>query len=522
MRIFIFVFACLLQLSLQKSTPQDDHYIAAVVEYQVQSDISVNVQNYVRLIKEASEQNADIMVFPEMTLTRGNRSISVPIFGILKEYPVPADRPDLYDEMLVTFSQTAKQYQIYVVINIQEIVDCNDAPGEYCPEKKVYLFNTNVVFDRNGAVIDRYRKINLFGEFSRTPAFKPDLGIFSTDFGVTFGHYICFDLMFQVPAVQVVEKHKLTDVIFTTMWFSEMPYLTAVQIHQGYAYAMNVNFLAAGANNVRVGSAGSGIYSGKAGTLVGTMPGVPTTRLMVAKVPKVPGKVTEPYPGPIYDNPSDHDGLVLKQDPSLPSHISKPLVQGLQEFTLVDKEVSCKFRINLNQRSGETVPFYRAFVQDGSNTYVLREIGVAACGVVACKNDDVKICPYRFSKDEQNTEFEELEILMTTYRHHYNSSLQCDDVVYFPSTLRNNKFPFDPKNVTFIDNTQITDLENSITDSCVNEKGTVLFKLNVPQNQLVSFGIWGRLYNRDVNLLKNVTQEDVENSIRIENIIYGV
>lgn len=76
----------------------------------------------------------------------------------------------------------------------------------------------------------RFRKINLFGEFSRTPALQPDLGVFNTDFGVTFGHFICFDLMFQVPAVQVVEKLNVTDVIFPTMWFSEMPYLTGENV----------------------------------------------------------------------------------------------------------------------------------------------------------------------------------------------------------------------------------------------------------------------------------------------------
>lgn len=37
--------------------------------------------------------------------------------------------------------------------------------------------------------------------------------------------------------------------------------------------------------------AGSGIFSGKAGALISLMTGVPTTKLLVAKVPKVPGQV---------------------------------------------------------------------------------------------------------------------------------------------------------------------------------------------------------------------------------------
>lgn len=55
-------------------------------------------------------------------------------------------------------SNAARTHQIYVLINVQEVMDCNTVPEgseEYCPERKEYLFNTNVIFDRNGAVIDR-------------------------------------------------------------------------------------------------------------------------------------------------------------------------------------------------------------------------------------------------------------------------------------------------------------------------------------------------------------------------------
>lgn len=40
----------------QKSTPQDDSYVAAVVEYQVQMGLNNNIENFNRLIKEAAEQ----------------------------------------------------------------------------------------------------------------------------------------------------------------------------------------------------------------------------------------------------------------------------------------------------------------------------------------------------------------------------------------------------------------------------------------------------------------------------------
>lgn len=60
-------------------------------------------------------------------------------------------------QLLVAMSQAALQNQIYVVINIRESMNCMEPQqAEDCPEQIQYYFNTNVVFDRNGAVIDRY------------------------------------------------------------------------------------------------------------------------------------------------------------------------------------------------------------------------------------------------------------------------------------------------------------------------------------------------------------------------------
>ncbi|KAI5635486.1 carbon-nitrogen hydrolase domain-containing protein [Phthorimaea operculella] len=512
MKQSLIFFACLLQFSTQRSTPQDASYVAAVVEYQTTGNMQRNLQNYRQHIADAAQQNADIVVFPEMTLTAGGHASEVPIHSLLKEFPVPAVRPDLYDQVLVNISSAARENQVYVVVNIQEAVDCtNSTPaGEECPEAKRYLFNTNVVFDRNGTVIDRYRKINLFGEFSRTPALSPDLGVFTTDFGVTFGHFICFDLMFQVPAVQTVEKLNLTDIIFTTMWFSEMPYLTAVQIQESYAYAMNVNFLASGANNVRVGSAGSGIYSGKRGALVSTMPGLPATRLLVSRVPKIPGQVDFPVPGPIYDSPADHDSLVLISDPSLPAHASRPLVPGFQEFTVVDKEVSCKFTVRMNQRAGEKSHQYTAFVHDGTNTYSKRQVGVARCAVVACKNSEAKSCSYKFDRTSKTVELEELSIEMRTHKLQYNNTLHCNNVVYYPSSFTINHFPLSHDNFTFTRDIP----ENKIT----HHREKINMKINKPQDELVAFGIWGRIYNRDVDHnVKEVSEEDIQKYLEFEN-----
>ena len=97
-----------------------------------------------------------------------------------------------------------------------------------------------------------------------------DIGIFTTDFGVTFGHFTCFDIIFYNPSM-IVLRSEITDIILSLMWFSQLPFLTAVQIQQNWAYANNVNLLAAGANNPSVGNTGSGIYAGNQGAVTALM-----------------------------------------------------------------------------------------------------------------------------------------------------------------------------------------------------------------------------------------------------------
>ncbi|KAM3963991.1 vanin-like protein 1 [Aphomia sociella] len=490
-RIIFVVLACILKFSLQRSVPEDDSYVAAVLEYQVTANSTQALYDYVDFIKQAADQNADIVVFPEMTLTRGNEYSTVPIKDLLLTHPVPALQPELYDDYMVLISNAARNNSIYVVINVQERMDCTStaATEELCPEQIVYLFNTNVVFDRNGAVIDRFRKINLFGERSRTPALEPYLGVFDTDFGVRFGHYVCFDLMFQVPAIQVVEKYRLTDIIFTTMWFSELPYLTAVQIQEGYAYSMNVNFLASGANNVRVGSAGSGIFSGKAGALVSTMPGVSATRLLVARVPKVPGHVqaSGTPPGPIYDNPTDHDSLFLITDPSYVAHITRGLTPGQQSFTLVDNEVKCDFSVRLNQRDGDKHYQYRAAAFDGVRSFTgVATGGTRVCSVVACTGDEKETCGTRFPEYTENTTaiFEELIITATVPTPVSDQQLQARDSAFFPLSLDVSLMPLETEGFTYNENTQ-----GNVT----------VYTLTLRRNtaQLYTFAVWGRVFATD-------------------------
>lgn len=235
-------------------------------------------------------QNIDIVVFPEMTLNTMSTAFETSEPGVVE---APCDSSTIPQTGLFRLiSCSARTYKRYVVVNAVTKARCPDLEmvenkdPRNCSSRPdgFSYYNTNLVFDRNGAMISRYRKFNLFGEQVDKP-FKPALQTFHTDFGVTFGHFICFDMMFRSPAIELA-RSGVTDIIFTTMWFSELPYLTAVQVQQNWAFMNNVNLLASGANNPIVGSTGSGIYAARKGSLISTMEGKNVTQVLVATVPK--------------------------------------------------------------------------------------------------------------------------------------------------------------------------------------------------------------------------------------------
>lgn len=233
----------------------------------------------------------DIIVFPEMTLNQLVTAFEIPE---PEEKISPCDN-DSYPlaNAVKQISCAAKQFQRYVVVNMVTKIRCpdsdmiaqNDPRNCYDREDGFSYYNTNVVFDRGGTLISRYRKFNLFGERVDKP-FKPSMAYFDTDFGVRFGNFICFDLQFRYPALELVRSYNITDIVFSSMWYSELPFLTAVQLQQYWAYSNNVNLLAAGSNNPGVASTGTGIYAGRKGSLISVMEGAKSTKLYTATVPK--------------------------------------------------------------------------------------------------------------------------------------------------------------------------------------------------------------------------------------------
>lgn len=134
---------------------------------------------------------------------------------------------------------------------------------------------------------------------------------------------------------------------------------------------------------------------------------------------------------------------------------------------------------------------------------------------------------------------------MKTYSHQYNSTLSCDNVVYFPVSFTARKFPLAPTNITFIDKRSVETPneiskanENTIAFWNLNEKDSendkdgevcekktniqdhVSFKINKPQDELFTFGVWGRVYLRDVDHNKHISEDDIQGFNNILDVIY--
>lgn len=140
---------------------------------------------------------------------------------------------------------------------------------------------------------------------------------------------------------------------------------------------------------------------------------------------------------------------------------------------------------------------------------------------------------FRFNKTEEVV-IEELELEMRTYRKQYNSTLQCDDIEYYPLSMQNNKFPLSPKNFTYTakigDTTAFPKCESKKHEEVSvfqqeiiekNAKETLKYKINQAQNGLMAFGVWGRLFHKDVDHNKGITDEDVEHFNTILDRIYA-
>ncbi|KAF8782431.1 Pantetheinase like protein [Argiope bruennichi] len=307
---FILILAYLGMSPSIVSSATDEYFTAAVYEFvqlydfcpenrqEADAIVQKNLEAFIRAANIASEKDADLIAFPEYGIfPECDRETTKMFLEVVpdphKERIIPCDNP-VYDNMpqMRTLSCIAKNHSMYVQANTGDIQPCDHTNGTQCPADGHLQMNTNVIFDREGAVIGRYHKEHLWGEEGMDVAVKRQNPIFKTDFG-TFATFVCFDVVL-ARIIEVIEEPEVDGVVFSTMWENSAPLFQSVQYFQSWAMGNNKSLIAADINLAGQLAVGSGIFHGEEGALAYTFDPDGISKLVVARVPKRGKKLTHP------------------------------------------------------------------------------------------------------------------------------------------------------------------------------------------------------------------------------------
>lgn len=441
---------------------------------------------YSEIISSDEAFLADIIVFPEGVLHDQAQAFELPEPS---DQVSPCASPGPFHPALITLSCSARNARKYLVINVAEkMINAT--------QHKVVFYNTNIVFDRRGVIVSRYRKFNLFNEPTTSVTADVELGHFTTDFNVTFGHFVCFDILFRSPALDLWTHLGIRDFAYPTMWFSELPFMSAVQTQNMWTAGVGgVNLLAAGANDPRIGSTGSGIFS-RDGPIASIFTGVNgTRRILVAEVPKTEywedAEVQETFTR-IAEEKEEVASVRLGTD-DLSVYATKLLsfpTEGVSKTkeSLCHGALCCDFEMVVVRREKESKggQFYRhsIVVFDGVRNYGgSASGGVFTCALITCLNATLDSCGrmYDLSVEElaAQVQFQELKV---SGRFRWTKDMQAmpNTMDYGLSPLRRQEYVFK--------------VEKHEDGSAFN---AISMELTGPRAHIYTFGIYGRDFAKD-------------------------
>ena len=209
-------------------------YIAAVAEHSVfmgsEGDspeylLEINLQLYENLTSLAKSQKAQVIVFPEFGLTPTKAESRSDLYPFLEVIPdvnssqliSPCLTPQQFasSPILLRMSCTARNNKILTLINIIDKQECSSSTDLNCPIDGHYQYNTDVLFDENGFIVAKYHKSHEWPPFKVSydePLTTSHVSYLSS-FGVQFGLFICFDIMFEDPP-KVLLQNGITHILY--------------------------------------------------------------------------------------------------------------------------------------------------------------------------------------------------------------------------------------------------------------------------------------------------------------------
>lgn len=223
---------------------------------------------------DAVMSDADIVVFGEDFVSGGWHVTAENVKHYTEWIPEPSDTDlcSLSDPDTPITSEVAcvaKENSIYLVTGIGDRGPCARNMGPFtkqpypCPDG-VGHYNTAAVFGPEGQLVAKYHKSHFartwFHEFETqwTQADEPEPQIFEA-FGVKFGMFICNDMNFGGPTMQLIEQG-VTEILFPTLWVNSVPWYGALGVQDAYSRTYGVNVLGANADLQGRYSSGSGIW----------------------------------------------------------------------------------------------------------------------------------------------------------------------------------------------------------------------------------------------------------------------
>ncbi|KAJ8925418.1 hypothetical protein NQ315_009250 [Exocentrus adspersus] len=368
-------------------------YTAGVVEYASLSEatptatIEKNLEEYIHYIESARNNGVQIIVFPEYGLT----GIVTEPADYAIDVPNVKSGTTFTDYRLQKLSNAAREHSMYIVVNLLEKASSENNDAIY--------YNTNIVFDRTGEIIAKYRKINLYTEPNLTAG--NETVTFTTDFGVTFGLLTSADILFYHPSKTIYSTGSITDIVFPTAMLSTIPFFHSLSLQSGYSQANRVNFLAASFNDPSHSLGGSGIYRHDGTIDTYYISGVTSSKLLVSTLqPRgVPRNIdggfttfgfdilnTSKSDTLSYHTPRDfrYDNYAIKQLEVTASGVEETLCQGA---------FCCSFAVTaVTTTVGE---FYQLVVYNGPAMIGAVNRNIRLCTVVSCESQDVSTCGSR-------------------------------------------------------------------------------------------------------------------------------
>ncbi|MCR4329234.1 MAG: carbon-nitrogen hydrolase family protein [Candidatus Roizmanbacteria bacterium] len=163
----------------------------ATSQFQVSEDIASNTKYIKKHIAQASRLHADVIHFPEMSLSGYNTTIEDIDWGLLNRS---------LDEVRLL----AKKYNMYVVLGLHHI---SDQPGK--------AFDTTLLLSNKGQTVGKYSKQKLYG--SEKNRFIPEKNFLTYKIkGVKCGFLISYDSCF--PELFLVYKKQGIKLLFLSYY----------------------------------------------------------------------------------------------------------------------------------------------------------------------------------------------------------------------------------------------------------------------------------------------------------------